>query len=607
MKIFKNHRHLQFVIVGSLLLLGVLEGIWLKKLYADERHNLREKINQTLNINMTKLQVTYMQQNNVRLIDSFFSEKEKHEKDNNLMFFGGNKLSTADFMLKSHKTYFATLDSLSNLKLGSGKDNETIDSFLNVMREYYNQNTPSVSKALKTEKDSIQWVESFVRNQKTSYTSLWHLYRLDFSPQLNRKRLDSFMINLRSFVAEEQNHAKFTVLFNSEVGQSFLKEKVPIIDDNADKATRKIQIFIKGDTNLKKTPSKRDSFLSSNAYQFQRYISTFIEPEAIKMLLDTNFNAEELTFEVSRMSANDIVPHKGNALIVTTGGGERFNKHEKIGVAVYGYQPYIFKKIAYEIFFALFVFIITALSFWLIYRSFLEQKRLIVLKNDFISNVTHELKTPITTVGVAIEAMSSFDALKNPAQTKEYLDISKNELNRLSLLVDKVLKMAAFEQKETHLTLETLDLAALTQQVLDSMKLQFEKYNATISLEKTGTDFNIEADRTHITSIIYNLIDNALKYGGDNPTIHLELQSPFYDFVRLSVADSGQGIPPQYQSKIFEKFFRIPTGDVHNIKGHGLGLSYVASVVKQHGGKLNVESEVGKGSRFSVFLPMVNN
>ena len=603
MKIFKNHRHLQFIIVGSLLLLGVLEGIWLKKLYADERHNLREKINQTLNINMAKLQVTYMQQNNVRLIDSFFSEKEKQDKNLNLMLFGVNKLSTTDFMLKSRKTYFSTLDSLSNMKLGSDKDNETIDSFLNVMRQYYKKNTPSVNATLKTEKDSIQWFQSFKKNQKTCYTSLWHLYRLNFSPQMNRKRLDSFMINLRTFVGKEQNHGFNSIFYN----RNSIKEKTSFMDDNADKAIRRIQIFIKGDTNLKKTPSKRDSFLSSNAYQFQRYINTFIEPEAIKMLLDTNFNAEELTFEVSRMSANEMVPHKGNALIVTTAGGERFNRHEKIGVAVYGYQPYIFKKIVYEIFFALFVFGITALSFWLIYRSFLEQKRLIILKNDFISNVTHELKTPITTVGVAIEAMSSFDALKNPAQTKEYLDISKNELNRLSLLVDKVLKMAAFEQKEMPLMLETLDLAVLTQQVLDSMKLQFEKYQATVSLEKTGADFNIEADRTHITSIIYNLIDNALKYGGDNPTIRLELQSPFYDFVRLSVTDSGQGIPPQYQDKIFDKFFRIPTGNVHNIKGHGLGLSYVASVVKQHGGKLNVESEAGKGSRFSVFLPKVGN
>lgn len=605
MKIFKNHRHLQFIIVGSLLLLGVLEGIWLKKLYADERHNLREKINQTLNINMAKLQVTYMQQNNVRLIDSFFSEKEKHDKDINQMFFGGKRLSTIDYMLKSQKTYFAKLDSLSSMKLGSDTDNQTVDSFLNVMRAYYKKNTPSVSTVLKTEKDSIQWGERFMRHQKTSYTSLWHLYSLHFSPLLNRNRLDSFMINLRNFAIEEQNYALWTIFYNGKNGKNLLIEKSFVEDENANRNNRKIQIFIKGDTNLKKTPSKRDSFLSSNAYQFQSYVSTFIKPEAIKTLLDTNFNVEELTFEVSRIPVNDIVPRRGNALIVTASAGERFESHnEKIGVAVYGYQPFIFKKIAYEIFFALFVFIITALSFWLIYRSFLEQKRLIALKNDFISNVTHELKTPITTVGVAIEAMSSFDALKNPAQTKEYLDISKNELNRLSLLVDKVLKMAAFEQKEMPLMLETLDLAALTQQVLDSMKLQFEKYHASVSLEKTGTDFNIEADRTHITSIIYNLIDNALKYGGDNPTIRLELQSPFYDFVRLSVADSGQGIPPQYQDKIFDKFFRIPTGDVHNIKGHGLGLSYVASVVKQHGGKLNVESEAGKGSRFSVFLPI---
>ena len=610
MKIFKNHRHLQFIIVGSLLLLGVLESIWLKKLYTDERHNLREKINQTLNINMAKLQVTYMQQNNVRLIDSFFSEKDKYEKKINRMFSDDNILPVSDFIIKSQKAYLNTLDSLSNLKLGSNNDNETIDSFLNVMRQYYKANTPSVNAVLKTEKDSIQWFQSFKKNQKTCYTSLWHLYTLGFSPQLNRKQLDEFMIHLRAIVEKEQNQADLTVLFNGLKGKNLInqKEYIEYENENSNRNNRKIQIFIKSDTNLKKTPSKRDSFLNLNAYQFQSYVSTFIEPKAIKMLLDTNFNSKELTFEVSRVPTKDMVPHSHNALIVTVPGGGRFDTHsEKIGVAVYGYQPYIFKKIAYEIFFALFVFGITALSFWLIYRSFLEQKRLIVLKNDFISNVTHELKTPITTVGVAIEAMSSFDALKNPAQTKEYLDISKNELNRLSLLVDKVLKMAAFEQKETHLTLETLDLAALTQQVLDSMKLQFEKYNATVSLEKTGFDFNIEVDKTHITSIIYNLIDNALKYGGDNPTIRLELQSPFYEFVRLSVADSGQGIPPQYQDKIFEKFFRIPTGDVHNIKGHGLGLSYVASVVKQHGGKLNVESEVGKGSRFSVFLPKLSN
>ena len=526
------------------------------------------------------------------------------------MFSDDNILPVSDFIIKSQKAYLNTLDSLSNLKLGSNNDNETIDSFLNVMRQYYKANTPSVNAVLKTEKDSIQWFQSFKKNQKTCYTSLWHLYTLGFSPQLNRKQLDEFMIHLRAIVEKEQNQADLTVLFNGLKGKNLInqKEYIEYENENSNRHNRRIQIFIKGDTNLKKTPSKRDSFLSSNAYQFQSYVSTFIKPEAIKTLLDTNFNSEDLTFEVSRIPVNDIVPRKGNALIVTAPAGERFDSHnEKIGVAVYGYQPYIFKKIAYEIFFALFVFGITALSFWLIYRSFLEQKRLIVLKNDFISNVTHELKTPITTVGVAIEAMSSFDALKNPAQTKEYLDISKNELNRLSLLVDKVLKMAAFEQKETHLTLETLDLAALTQQVLDSMKLQFEKYNATVSLEKTGFDFNIEVDKTHITSIIYNLIDNALKYGGDNPTIRLELQSPFYEFVRLSVADSGQGIPPQYQDKIFEKFFRIPTGDVHNIKGHGLGLSYVASVVKQHGGKLNVESEVGKGSRFSVFLPKLSN
>lgn len=605
MKIFKDHRHLLFIIIGSLCLLGILESVWIKKLYNDEYVNLQEKIGQTMNMNMTKLQVTFMQQNNVRLLDSFFLQKEKHDKERNWLLLDANRLPIKDFAQKAQKTYFATLDSLSNLDLGVKKDHATIDSFMTVMRQYYKSNTPSVTAELKTDRDSLLWMDNFIRHQKISYTSLWHLYRLNFSPQFNRSLLDTFMINLRSVVDKEQNHGFRHVATKVFEDGNFMGDK-SFNKGSVDKNFKNIQIFIKNDTNLKKHPSKRDSLLNTNAYEFQRFATTFIKPDAIKAVLDTTFKADELIFEVSRLKASQIVPQKGNALVVTMPAGNRFDtQNDKIGVAVYNYKPYIIKKIGFEIFFACFVFAMTALSFWLIYRSFLEQKRLIVLKNDFISNVTHELKTPITTVGVAIEAMSRFDALKNPAQTKEYLDISKNELNRLSLLVDKVLKMAAFEQKETHLTFEMVDLGQLTQQVVDSMKLQFEKYKASVSIEKTGDDFTIEADKTHITSIIYNLLDNALKYGGEKPTIRLEIQSPFYDYIRLSVADSGQGIPPQYRDKIFEKFFRIPTGNIHNIKGHGLGLSYVASVIKQHGGKLNVESEAGKGSRFSVFLPTI--
>ena len=265
------------------------------------------------------------------------------------------------------------------------------------------------------------------------------------------------------------------------------------------------------------------------------------------------------------------------------------------------YQAFLFRKTLPQVFFSMLLLGITTLAFWLVYRSLRQQERLTALKNDFISNITHELKTPIATVSVAIEAMQNFNALQKPELTKEYLDISKNELSRLSMLVDKVLKLSVFEQQEPELQKELIDLAALVAQVLDSMRLQFEKIGAKITFNTDGSENAIvEADKTHLTSVIYNLLDNALKYNGKNININLQEQ---FNTLQLNIEDDGCGIAPEYKDKIFDKFFRVPTGDIHNVKGYGLGLSYVSSVLRQHGGRIEVQSVLEKGSIFSVFLP----
>jgi len=225
------------------------------------------------------------------------------------------------------------------------------------------------------------------------------------------------------------------------------------------------------------------------------------------------------------------------------------------------------------------------------------------LKNEFIGNITHELKTPIATVGVAIEALRNFNAIEDPQRTKEYLDISANELQRLSLLVDKVLKLSMFEKKEVELKKEVFDLRELLNEVLSIMKLQFEKYRATVSVDTQGDDFKISADRLHMTSVLYNLLDNALKYSTVEPEIKITLSASRPDFVTLYLTDSGLGIPKEYQSKVFDKFFRVPTGDRHTVKGYGLGLSYVREIVRRHGGIISVESELGKGTTFTIHLP----
>jgi two-component system phosphate regulon sensor histidine kinase PhoR len=263
--------------------------------------------------------------------------------------------------------------------------------------------------------------------------------------------------------------------------------------------------------------------------------------------------------------------------------------------------PYLIKRILGPILLSLFMVAFTLLSFLLLYRNLQRQRRLADIKNEFISNITHELKTPIATVSVAIEAMRSFSASMDPQKSKEYLDISANELQRLSLLVDKVLKLSMFEKKEVDLKYEPLDMKDLVAEVTASMRLQSEKHQAAVHISAEG-DTRVKGDRLHLVSVIFNLLDNALKYSNGTPRIDLKVAGSDSK-LKLSVSDNGIGIPPEYRDKIFDKFFRVPTGNLHNAKGYGLGLSYVAHVVRKHQGTIKVETAEGGGSCFIIILP----
>jgi two-component system, OmpR family, phosphate regulon sensor histidine kinase PhoR len=172
----------------------------------------------------------------------------------------------------------------------------------------------------------------------------------------------------------------------------------------------------------------------------------------------------------------------------------------------------------------------------------------------------------------------------------------------LSLLVDKVLKLSMFEKQEIELKNEDFDLKQLIEEVVASMKLQFEKYGATIRLSLPASPTILNADRLHITSVIYNLLDNALKYSTSKPVIEIGVKETDSN-VDMQIQDNGPGIPAGYKDRIFDKFFRVPTGDHHNVKGYGLGLSYVAYVIQRHRGSIAVETATGAGSTFTVSLP----
>ncbi len=265
--------------------------------------------------------------------------------------------------------------------------------------------------------------------------------------------------------------------------------------------------------------------------------------------------------------------------------------------------PYLLKQIIQPVLFSFLLLGITILSFVLLYRNLLKQQRLAASKNEFISNITHELKTPIATVGVAIEALKNFNAMDNPQRTKEYLDISSNELQRLGLLVDKVLKLSMFEKKEVELKYETMNLKEVVEEVVSSLKLQLEKNRAVVAISSQG-DVNIQGDRLHMLSVVFNLVDNSIKYSNKEPSIQIDMKEKENNVV-VKITDNGIGMDPAYKDKVFDKFFRIPHGDTHNAKGYGLGLSYTAQVIQKHHGTITVESQPGVGTTFTIGLPKV--
>ncbi|MCB2406501.1 sensor histidine kinase [Hymenobacter lucidus] len=243
---------------------------------------------------------------------------------------------------------------------------------------------------------------------------------------------------------------------------------------------------------------------------------------------------------------------------------------------------------------------LTTGCFVLMLSTILKQKKLSEVKNDFINNMTHELKTPLATVSAAVEALQHFGALHDPAKTEKYLAISRQELQRLSELVEKVLHIAVEERQTLELHPEPVQPAELVQELVARHQLKAAKpVRFDVRLPATST---VRFDRLHVGNVINNLIDNAIKYSREQVTIGIQ-GGPDGPGWRLTVTDDGIGIPKTYQEAIFDRFFRVPTGNLHSVKGFGLGLYYVRQVVERHGGHIEVRSTPNQGSEFSFWLP----
>ena len=248
--------------------------------------------------------------------------------------------------------------------------------------------------------------------------------------------------------------------------------------------------------------------------------------------------------------------------------------------------------------FALMILIIVALVF--MFRTILTQKKLSEMKNDFISNMTHEFKTPISTISLACEAMSDSDVVTNiPEETKPYVKMISEENKRLSLLVERILQSATLDKGELNVKNESLQLNAIVENVIENAQFRIRNSGGSIELKLPKEPITIKADPMHTANVISNLVDNAIKYSNTAPkvSVHLKIKGGTPE---LTVKDEGIGIKKEHLNKIFDKLYRIPTGNIHNVKGFGLGLSYVKAISDMHGWNVKVKSKYGAGSEFTI-------
>jgi signal transduction histidine kinase len=265
------------------------------------------------------------------------------------------------------------------------------------------------------------------------------------------------------------------------------------------------------------------------------------------------------------------------------------------GVVIYQMRYYLFSS--------LLMILLTGVAFFFLLKLIRNQRLYADAKSTFTSNMTHEFKTPVATISVALESITKYQLVNDTEKLQNYLDISRHELQRLNLMIEKVLNLSQEEETSNAMRQELYDVQAGLKQVVASMQVQLDNSRSVVHLSLSADPCFVNGDPLHLTNVFYNLIDNAIKYAGPHMEMQISCQCSASN-VTLSFKDNGPGIAGVYHEKVFDRFFRIPgVNDRHNVKGSGLGLHYVKQIVNKHGGGISVKSEPGKGSNFIIILP----
>jgi len=263
--------------------------------------------------------------------------------------------------------------------------------------------------------------------------------------------------------------------------------------------------------------------------------------------------------------------------------------------------------LAWLIFGAALFTLIVITAFYLTIRTLLQQRKLSAIKSDFINNMTHELKTPLATISLAVDALRNSKVMGNSEKSAYFSGIIKEENKRMNKHVETILQAGLMDRQDIRMNMERKSAHALIKEVLSNYELQLTGRNAKVELLLNAKNDLINADEVHFSNLISNLVDNAIKYSKENLPLKLKITThSTAKFLAMQFEDNGIGMSKETTKRIFEKFYRATTGNVHNVKGFGLGMSYVKTIIDAHKGRIKVESTLGKGSTFVIELPLAH-
>jgi two-component system, OmpR family, phosphate regulon sensor histidine kinase PhoR len=269
-------------------------------------------------------------------------------------------------------------------------------------------------------------------------------------------------------------------------------------------------------------------------------------------------------------------------------------------------EDYIFDSLRIylpSILFSIVLLVVFGFTILVIFR----QKKLNDMKNDFVNNMTHELKTPISTISLAAQMLKDGDVGKTPSMLKHISGVIVDETKRLSFQVEKVLQVSLFERDRSNLTFKEVDVNDMLETVVATFRLKVENFDGTMTLDLQAKRAETTADEMHLTNVFFNLLDNAVKYRSERNLVLKVRSWNEKDNIMISIEDNGVGIKKEHLKKVFDRFYRVPTGNVHNVKGFGLGLAYVRKIVENHNGSIRAESEFNNGTKFIISLPLITN